>query len=289
MMINKEHIISQSSYYAKMLTSIYLDKQELIIDDQKVSIIDSRDKLTEDLSVDFSYIDEIPYLIATTSSFDSSKEKMFVSHRRYIYEALTQSSINIWKHWTGLSLQDSCVFFSIQNGGKMIVYSNSTVNYFLYIMNITTNIRLKLYESSVIDDDFINVHKIYPLKRKLQKLKNNYISNEIAIKFQPVHIYQQMEKGLKNRELLEEVSENIDTTLDLTKENTDVLITAGAVVFTLGSLWEPIVNGFENNPLLTSIVVSSFTIITILVIYKRRYFIKKSKSIIRWISHKFDN
>lgn len=286
--IDKEDIISQSTHYAKMLTSVYVDKKEIDINNKKFDIVESRDKLTEETSTDFNYFDELPYLLATTSSFDPSKEPTFIAHRRYLYDNLQSSSINIWRGWTGISLQDSCAFFSAKDGDKFIVLSNSTSNYFLYVMNIVTNIRLKLYEVGVIDEDFINVHKIYPLKRNLQKLKNQFIANEVSIKFQPSHIYKQMEKGLKNQEILDEISNNIDTTLDLTKQNTDAFVSAGAVLFAVGSLWEPIAKGFSLYPIITSIVSIGLVVSIIITIYKRVTVLKKIRSSIQWFIRKFE-
>jgi len=282
-------IINQSTYYAKMLTSIYVDKQDIKIDNNKINIVKNYDMLTEEVLVDFDYFDEIPYLLSTTSTFNFIEEPSFISHKKYMYKNLENSNINIWQNWVGIGLQDSCSFFSVKNGGAMIVNSNSTSNYFLYIMNIVTNIKLKIYEQEVIDDDFINVHKIYPLKRKLQKLKNQFIANEISIKFQPSHIYNKMEKGLGNKEILDEISSNIDTTLDLTKQNTDTFISVGAILFTAGSFWEPISYGYKHNPTLTLSIMIGAIIGMITIIYKRNQIFKTVKNSIHWFNNKFNN
>lgn len=281
--------IIKSSYYAKMLTSIYIDKDKMQVDNNEVDIINSRDKLTEETSTDFEYFDEIPYLLATTSAIDISSEPMFVSHKRFIYEHLDNNSIHIWRNWVGVALQDSCAFFSIKNGGKNIVLSNSTSNYFLYMMNLIVNIKLKKYEDDVIDEEFINIHKIYPLKRKLQKLKNQYIANEVAIKFQPNKIYNQMTIGLNNKQLIDEVSSNINTTLDLTKQNTDALISAGAVIFAIGSFWEPISDGFSAHPIKTTIILFGIFIILIYGIYKRTSILKKLKDVVKYVNRNFNS
>lgn len=292
--LNIENICSdngiiKSSYYAKMLTSIYINQDKLRVSDNEVDIINSRDKLVEETSTDFEYFDEIPYLLATTSAIDISSEPMFVPHKRFIYEHLEKNSVHIWRNWVGVALQDSCAFFSIKNGGKNIVLSNSTSNYFLYMMNLIVNIKLKKYEDDVIDEEFINIHKIYPLKRKLQKLKNQYIANEVAIKFQPNKIYNQMTIGLNNKQLIDEVSSNINTTLDLTKQNTDALISAGAVIFAIGSFWKPISNGFSNHPIMTTIILFGAFIILIYGVYKRTSILKKLKDVTKYINRNFNS
>jgi len=287
--ICSDNNIIKSSYYAKMLTSIYINHDKLQLGDNAVDIINSRDKLVEETSTDFEYFDEIPYLLATTSAIDISSEPMFVSHKRFIYKHLEKNSVHIWRNWVGIALQDSCAFFSIKNGGKNIVLSNSTSNYFLYMMNLIVNIKLKIYEDDVIDEEFINIHKIYPLKRKLQKLKNQYIANEIAIKFQPNKIYNQMTIGLNNKQLIDEVSSNIDTTLDLTKQNTDALISAGAVIFATGSFWKPISNGFSNHPIMTTIILFGAFIILIYGVYKRTSILKKLKDVTKYINRNFNS
>jgi uncharacterized membrane protein len=97
-----------------------------------------------------------------------------------------------------------------------------------------------------------------------------------------------MEIGFKNKEILEEISNNIDTTLDLTKQNTDAFVSSGAVLFAMGSLWEPITNGYNTYPIVTSIVLVGSIVSIILVVYKRMVIIKKIKNIIHWFNSKFN-
>lgn len=284
--ISQTSLISELTYYAKMITSVYVDKKHIEIDGKSVDIRDSRDNLLETSFMDFNYFDELAYMLATTSCFDDSKEPLFKSHRRYVYEILQNNSINIWDNWVGIGLQDSCAFFSIKDGGKNIVCSNSTTNYFLYVVNFVTNIKLKIYEHQVIDEDFIEVAKIYKLKQKMQKLKNQFITSEVSIKFQPSAIYKKMEIGFKNKEILDEISTNIDMTFDITKQNTDILISFGTILFALSSFKEPIIKSFDKDPFGTIFwgVLILIVIVSLLplFIHKGMYILKKIKHFLRF-------
>ena len=74
---------------------------------------------------------------------------------------------------------------------------------------------------------------------------------------------------------------------DLTKQNTDALVSAGAVIFAVGSFWEPISNGFSNYPITTSIILLGSLSVLVFGIYNRTKVLKKFKQLIQWSNRRF--
>jgi hypothetical protein len=284
------HPIFNSTYYAKMMTAAHIDERSVDIDGEKVRIADVAPNLSETVTIDFGHLEELPYILATTSSFDFACEEAFIGYEEYIYKNIQENGINIWKYWSGIALQDSVAFFSIHAGGAGVVNASKSGYYFLYMLSLYSNIRLKYYEQYLIDEDFINIERIYPLGKDIQKLQNQYMANEVAMKFQPNHIHEKMNQGLKNGALLEEVESNIQTTLELTKQNTDAVISVALYIATFSGMWlskDVIFEIYAQHPIIMTIVVVMTSFLLALGISRKSFVIKLVKNSAKWLIRKF--
>jgi hypothetical protein len=221
--------IYNSSYYAKLLTAAHVE-----IDYEILSLIES--PTTGELKrieIDGTdTIEEMPFLLASTSDFYPSES--WESNENYINEMVNKGGINIWKYWSGIALKDSLAFFSVNDGGGMIVSACKDINYFIYILNLYVNYRVKLLEHNLIlDRYFIDIEKNLKNLEEVQRLHNMYMSEEIAIRFQPNEIHQAIMRGLELKELFNEVEENIKNTYERAKDNTGIIISIFSGVIAL--------------------------------------------------------
>jgi hypothetical protein len=279
-------IIQTSTYYAKMITAVHVDSSSVNVSGTEEEIAPIANKLSEDVIVDIGILEELSYLFGSTSSYAFHKELEYVSHEGYTYQMIKEKGINIWKLWSGISLQDSVAFVSINQGGANIVQSAKKSNYLIYIINIYVNIRLKCIEHYLIDKDFINIERIIPLAREIQILKNNYITSEISVKFQPNYINERISLGLKNDLLLEEVENNLQITLDITKNNTDIVFSIGAALVSLVSIWltnNLIIELYNKYPYTTFFTIITLLILIIVAFTKKSMLIRLVKRGLKFI------
>jgi len=283
-------VIENSTYYAKMLTALHIDEKEVVVGQEKYPLAPLAATLSERVMVDVGILEECSYLLGTTSSYDFAQEMGFVANEGYAYSLIQNNGINIWKFWSGVALQDSVAFFSVADGGQGIVYASASTNYFMYIINLYISTRLKFIENFLIDKDFINIERVLPSVREIQVLKNHYIANEIAVKFQPNYINDKIAKGLQNAKLLAEVEKNLHTTFEITKNNTDVVFSLGAGVATLGSMWltgDNIAKLYETYPIATFGGVVVILVLVVVVASKKSFVIRKIKQLYKRVIRLF--
>jgi hypothetical protein len=281
---NDFNSISTSTYYAKTITALHVKEDYVNIDGKKYEISSIKDSLSEKVTIDLGILEELSYLLGTTSAFDFEEELGYISYENYTYSIIKEQGINIWKYWSGVALEDSIAFFSISNGGSNIVKLSQTSNYYIYILNLYANIRLKYIESDLLDKDFVNIERVLVLEREIQILKNYYIATQIAVKFQPNYINNKISVGLKTTNLLNEVENNLEVTRELTKNNTDIVFSIGAGIATLSSIWlsnEVIVNLYYKYPIGTYVAIIFFIPLIIFLASKRSLIIKIIKKLFK--------
>ncbi|WP_455756443.1 hypothetical protein [Sulfurimonas sp.] len=274
-------VIEASTYYAKMITALHINEDSVYINNVPYTISKILDKLSEKATIDLGILEELSYILATTSSYDFKSELGFVAYEGYTYPIIQENGINIWKLWSGIALQDSVAFFSVSEGGSGIVFNAKTSNYFIYILNIYVSIRLKYIENYLIDKDFINIERVLPSVREIQILKNHYIASEIAVKFQHNYINDKINYGLKTNHMIEEVENNVQTTLELTKNNTDIVFSLGAGIATLSSMWltsDSIIQIYNDYPYLTLLGVIILSILIVVAVSKKSMLIRRIKN-----------
>ena len=249
-------VINDSTFYAKTITALHVKEDSVKVQSQVFAITPIAEELSESASVNIGILEELSYLLGTTSSYDFDEELAYVAYAGYVYPIIKDNGINIWKFWSGIALQDSVAFFSIDQGGSGIVYNSKTSNYFLYVINLYVSIRLKYIENYLIDKDFLNIDRILQSVQEVQVLKNHYIASEISLRFQPNHINEKINLGLKNHELLNEIEDNLAKTLELTKYNTGMVVSIVAGLITFSGVWlngDLITELYTNHPYVTSI------------------------------------
>lgn len=281
----EKEIIYDSTQYAKMITSIHISDSKIEIEE----IVPLEESIKN--SFEFNIIAEASYNLGTVSSFDLSKEKSFLMNEQYVYNNLNKTGIHIWKFWSGVVLKDSCSFFSLNEGRSDIVFKAKSTYYFLYILTFYINLRLKFYEHYLIDEDFIDIDKIYPLEKEIQDLKNQLIPQEISLRFQPNIVSEKINLAFNNVALLDSVESKVQNTYKYTKANTDVVFSFIVSFITLGTMWlsmDDIKHFYEESPLLTLIIFISLTIFAGFLYIKRSSVIKFLKGLIKKTKRKID-
>ena len=272
--------IHESSYYAKMITALHIDDDHIKIADKDYPITSISDTLKENVNIDIGILSELSFLLGTTASFDFKSELEYVNHENYTYTHIQEQGINIWKFWSGIALLDSVAFISVKKGGSGITYAAKTSNYFIYMLNLYVNIRLEFFENYIIDKDFISIERIYPAVKEIQRIKNHYIANQVSRKFQPNHIHKKIAEGLNNNDVLSEIEENIATTLELTKNNTDIVFSIASGLAAISSIWlsgDMIVKWYNTHPYITTATIFIFVMASVVVVSKKSYIIRLIK------------
>jgi len=262
--------VYNASYNAKMITAMHVNEMEVAGEEIEPSY-------TEDLismHIDsVSTLEEIPYLLATTSEMYPTK--MWEANEEYLYGQVGNGEINIWKYWSGVALHDSMAFFSVGDGGSAIVNSARNSYYFIYMLNLYAMYKMRYFEHELIDNEFVSIENIRPLFSDLQRLKNQYMCTELSSLFQPNVVHEAIKGAMKTDDMYDEIKDNIEATLDITSRNTDIIVTVLITIFSLSGMYfnqEMLMNFFEMHQW-TAIVISIFVVIGILVAVKKRSFI----------------
>lgn len=279
-------IIYTNSYYAKMITAVHLDidnKFEKDILSTTESDIDSRNVASVDS------MQELPFLLGSTSELYPSPT--WENNEQYIYDQINFSGINIWKNWSGIAMKDAMAFFAMGEGGQNIVNQARHGYYFIYMLNLYINYSLRSFEHKLIDKEFVDIENIYPLYVEQQRLRNQFMSVEIATKFQPNIIHNAISKAMQTDDIYNEIKTNIDTTLSLTQKNTDMMITAVVSIFTFSGIWisqDKLLTLISQYPLLSAGVLAIILISAIFLIVNRSKVIRQSKRLRKIISKKIE-
>ncbi len=277
--------IYHTSYYAKMLTAIHIDSDT--VDGVEIEPPFENNLIFDDID-SIGVLDEVAFYLATTSDIYPSRN--YETDEEYIYAMFKKGGISLWKYWTGIALDDSVAFFSLKSGGSGIVNECRNLNYLLYILNLYINYKLRDFEHTLIDKDFTNLDKIYSKFIEFQQLRNETLTQEVAIKFQPNEIHSSIAKALRTEEIFGEVKENIIDTLELTKSNTDIIITIGGASVTFLGVWisqDELLGFYDSHPVITVFSILVFVIIMVAIIAKRSKVIKFFKNNFKKIKNFF--
>ena len=269
--------IFHTSYNAKMITAMHIDEMQINGEDIEPTF---KSDLIHSQINGTSAIEETPYYLASTSELYPSKG--WESNEEFLNDQVNNGEINIWKYWSGVVLHDSMAFFSIGDGGSAVVNSARNSYYFIYILNLYVNYKLRYFEHKLIDSEFTSIENIYPMFTDLQRLKNQFMGMEISSLFQPNIVHQAIGGAMKTDDIFDEIKDNVEGTLNLTTQNTDIMITAIISIFSVMGLWlnqEMMLDFFDRDPIL-AVFLSVVTLIGIsIVIIKRSVVITKLK---RW-------
>ena len=250
----KETPIYQSSTNAKFIVGMQIDKTKF---SDNTEIEDSIDKLDYDNLSEIGILDEIPYFVATASKMKYEENKSYINSESYIAKQVNDNALNIWKYSSGIAVYDSCAFIGLKDDGGPVVSNVNTNFYFIYILNLYVYFKIKDIEHKYIDKNFesSSVNFWY---RKLQKLKNQFFSKEIGIKFQENEVHKMISKSLKIESLLNEVKNNLVTSKEIVKDNIGIYIAFSAfiVVNFISNLFEdPLKEIIINNPLKSGLFI----------------------------------
>jgi hypothetical protein len=285
----KYYPIFNSSYNAKMITGIH-------IDEDSVANEEIEGAYTEDLISMYidgvSTLEELPYLLATTSELYPTK--MWEGNEEYIFAEIGNGQINVWKYWSGVALYDSLAFFSVAEGGSAIINSARNSYYFIYMLNLYAIYKLRYFENELIDDDFVSIENIRPLLSDLQRLKNQYMCSELSALFQPNIVHQAIKNAIHVDDMYEEIKENIEVTLELTERNTDIIMTIVFSLFSMVGLYfnqDKLIEVFTDHPKLSIAGLAVLAIVVLWGVSKRSVvmrFFKKVRAKIAFLERMMD-
>lgn len=212
-------------------------------------------------------LSEIPFHLASCSSMNPSKS--YTTNDGYLYSLVNNSGFNIWKYSSGIALHDSCAFIGLQDDGGPVVNNTENIFYFIYILNLYINFQMRYIETKIINKDFESTDINY-LYKKLQKLKNQFVTDEIAIKFQDNEVHKSISKALKTNEMISEITNNLLETKNITQNNIGIYTTLLGFIF-VSIFQEPMKEYFAQN---STLIV--FVLLPILyLIFRYRTKIKK--------------
>lgn len=212
-------------------------------------------------------ISEIPFYLASCSSMNPQKNS---THKDdYIYACAENGGFGVWKYSSGLTLHDSIAFFGLADDGGPIINNVNTSFYFIYMLNLYINFQIKYIEHEIIDSDFESLQINYWYK-KLQKLKNQFFADDIALKFQENEIHSTIARALKNQQLIDEVTNNLTTTKELTQSNFQLYLTALGLIFIY--LFEESIKEFATS---NASGIILFLIPALMLLYVKRKTIRK--------------
>lgn len=262
--INELYHIYNSTTNAKLLIGMQTEKTQYS-DGKEIEELEENE-LTFVSTNNVSILEEATFYIATCSSLSPTKD--FMPNDNYIYDCLSKNKLSLWKYSLGIILHDSAVFLGLnKNGGNVIGNVNSSF-YFIYMLNLYIYNQVKYLEHKIIDSSFESLEIDYYYEQ-LQKLKNQFISDEVGIKFQENELNSIISKAFKIEDSLSQVSGNLVETKEISQNNRTLI---------LAILTYPIINNFiPYNWIANNIFLSSlFGIVGIVGLY---YLITNRKKI----------
>lgn len=260
--INEMYHIYNSTTNAKLLIGMQTEKTQYSNGREIEELEENEITLTSTKNV--SILEEATFYIATCSSLTPKKD--WIPNESYIYDCLSTNKLSLWKYSLGVILHDNAVFLGLNNdGGKVIENVNGSF-YFIYMLNLYISNQIRYLEHMIIDSSFESL-EIDHYYEQLQKLKNQFISDDIGIKFQENELNRVFIKAFKINELLSQVTNNLLQTKEISKNNRNLIFAILAY---------PLINNFisfdwiKNNILLTVLLIG----IGFFAIKKRKRIIK---------------
>jgi len=241
---NYFNTIYNTTTNAKLLIGIQI-KNTAFLNNQLIKE-DNQTNINEDIAKTMSILEEIPFYIATCSYLDNS-DKSFIYDDSYIYKIVQNQGVNLWKYSSGIVLHDSFALVGLANDGGPVVNNVNNSFYFVYMLNLYIYFQIRYIERKIIDKHFESREIAY-LYKKLQKLKNQFITEDIAIKFQENEINKITLEALKTNQILSEVTNNLVETKQITDNNLGLYISLGGFAF-VSVFQESLQEFFKNHTL----------------------------------------
>jgi len=207
---------------------------------------------------EMSILTEVPFYLASCSSMQG-EDRSRISSDDYIYSLVDENAFALWKYSSGITIHDSCAFIGLDRDGGPLVSNVQSSFYFVYILNLYINFQVRYVEHRIIDENF-EARDINYWYKKLQKLKNQFITDDIAIKFQENELHQSITRALKSKDMIEEVTANLLETKEITQSNMGIYMTLFGFIF-VTILQEPIQKLFTTH-LLYSVPIGGVALLS---------------------------
>lgn len=214
-----------------------------------------------------STLQEVPFYLASCLSLNPSKGNM--GNEEYINSLVDNGGFNIWKYSSGITIHDSFALFGLGDDGGPVAQNMKGHFYFIYMLNLYINYQARFIENKLINEEFeaLDINDWYT---KLQKLKNQFITKEIGIKFQENELHKSMMSALGTENMLGEITDNLMETREITQSNMGIYFTLIGFIFV--SILETPIKNFISNHVAT---IAFIAIIAAIAWYFKRRSVKK--------------
>ena len=199
-----------------------------------------------------SILEEVPFYLASCSSLNPSAG--FTNNEEYIHSLVDNGGFNIWKYSSGIIIHDSFALLGLGDNGGPIVSNMKGQFYFIYMLNLYINMQIRFIEYELIDNEFESIDIVDKYKQ-LQKLKNQFITKEIGIKFQENELHNSMLTALKTEDMISEITDNLMETKEITQSHLGIYVSLGGFA-AVSMLEEPLtIFATEYTEILGSILI----------------------------------
>lgn len=260
--------IYNSSTNAKLMTAVQTDTTTFSKNNEEIEIEPLHTSDLHFMTINgTSTLEEVPYYLASCSSLSPTPN--WTNNEEYIHSLVNNGGFNIWKYSSGITIHDSFALFGLSKDGGPVVSNMKNSFYFIYILNLYINFQIRFIEHKLISQDFDSLDITYRYKQ-LQKLKNEFISKEIGIKFQENELHNSILSALKTEDMLSQVTENLMETKEITQSHFGIYMTlVGFIAVT--TLEEPLTNFITSH----GSEVITIAILSSIILWKFKGSIKK--------------
>jgi len=279
---NKYYAIYKATATAKIVSMIHINEDSF----NSTSILaDVEHQIGWNETERVDYLNEYAYLLATFSDFNPNNWYS-EANETYMYMQVGSSSYSPFKYWTSIALKDSITFFGIkkENNYYLDNWQKNEVH-FIYMLNLYINYNIKVFEQKLIDESFTDIERHEELSRQMQRLKNEYFSNEIARRFQANELNLLIQKGMGYIDVYKEVESNISKTLKITNMNIANTLKIFGAIFSIILLFGDNIKNTEIFKYTVQLIgdntttsgVSAVVILLLSIKYKRVVYVKIRK------------
>lgn len=256
--------IYNTSINAKLLVGMQL-KEDKFSDSSLI------EEYTQD-SISFndvrlSILEELPYYVA--SCMETFPTMHFIPSESYLYGKVEEGGFSPWKYSSGVTIYDSCAIVGLKSHGGPVVSNINSNFYFIYMLNLYISFQIRYIENKIINKNFESIDINYQYK-KLQTLKNHFLADEIAVKFQENEFHSSVCSALRAKNIIEEVTSNLMETKAITQSNKGVILTLGSFLF-VSIFQDPLMEQFKQY----SFQITAIAMPTVYLVYKYRVKLRK--------------
>jgi hypothetical protein len=156
--------------------------------------------------------DVLLYELASTSSEGSALgldgTRGYQISMDYLRGLFAKSGIEIWEHWRGLALRDSCAFLA-WHPDMPVLYLAEQRYYALYLHTYYSQLRLHDFSEGIVEHELTDLEHARVIRHAFMQFRNQFWFRETAIGFQGIAVADAMRAGIGLDSLYTSVSSEI--------------------------------------------------------------------------------